>query len=221
MPIDLGRLLSGQALVGSTRESPLPVAVLTMELQRGIMGDLASLPDLGAAAEAAGVVANTARLLGAARRLTVPVVHCMVEHRADRAGTVLNTPLHSALLRTSPHMLVGTPETELVPELGPAAGDLVSTRVHGVSPFTGTSLDATLRNLGVKVVIATGVSVNVALMGLCIEAVNLGYQVVVPTDAVAGVPADYAAAVVSHSMAMVAALTTVDRLIAVLDELTA
>jgi nicotinamidase-related amidase len=82
-----------------------------------------------------------------------------------------------------------------------------------VSPFTGTSLDATLRNLGVKVVVVTGVSVNLGVLGCCIEAVNLGYQVAVPTDAVAGVPADYAASVVATTLSLVATLTTVDALV--------
>ena len=37
----------------------------------------------------------------------------------------------------------------------------------------------------------TGVSVNLGVLGLCVEAVNLGYQVVVATDTVVGVPIDY------------------------------
>ena len=40
-------------------------------------------------------------------------------------------------------------------------------------------------------VVATGVSVNVGIMGLCLSAVDLGYQVVLVRDAVAGVPAEY------------------------------
>lgn len=217
MPVDLGELLAGRALPGGRRQEAAgarPAAVLTSELQRGVMGDLASLPELANECTAAGVVANTGRLLDAARRAGLAVVHCTVEVRADRAGTVLNTPLHSALLRRAGHLLAGTPATEIVPELGPEPGDLVCSRVHGVSPFTGTSLDATLRNLGVRVLVVTGVSVNLALLGLCIEAVNLGYQVALPTDAVAGVPADYAALVVRNTLSLVATLTTVDDVVA-------
>ena len=91
--------------------------------------------------------------------------------------------------------------------------DLVVPRLHGVSPFTGTSLDAALRNLGVTTVIATGVSVNLAVLGLCIEAVNLGYQVVLATDAVAGVPRDYADAVIENTLALLATRATVDDII--------
>jgi nicotinamidase-related amidase len=82
-----------------------------------------------------------------------------------------------------------------------------------VSPFGGTTLDATLRALGATTVIATGVSLNLGIPGLAIEGVDLGYHVVVATDAVAGVPADYADAVMRHTLALVAAFATVDEIV--------
>jgi nicotinamidase-related amidase len=118
------------------------------------------------------------------------------------------------LLRRPDHLVEGTSAVELVPALGPEPSDHVSARRHGVSPFGGTSLDATLRGLGVTTVVATGVSLNLGIPGLAIEAVNLGYRVVLPQDAVCGVPADYARSVIDNTMALVATLTTVDELIA-------
>lgn len=221
--IDLAKLLGGSGTArsaanpsGASPSASSPVAVLTMELQRGVIGDLTSFPELADAVSQGNVVANTARLLRAARQAGVPVIHCTAEFRADRAGTVVNTPLHSAVLSREEHMLTGTPETDVIPELEPTPSDLWSWRSHGVSPFTGTSLDSILRNLGVQVVVATGVSVNVAITGLCIEAVNLGYQVVLPRDAVAGVPLDYADAVITNTLALLAFVTSVDDLIAAL-----
>ena len=219
MPIDLAELLAGQGLPGGrpqARAGRWPAAVLTMELQRGVMGDLSSFPELAEAAREAGVAENAARLLVAARAASVPVVHCTAEFRADRLGTVSNTPLHSAMLRRPEHLLEGTPATELTPRIGPALSDLVSSRRHGVSPFTGTALDATLRALGAQVLVVSGVSVNLGVFGLCVEAVNLGYQVVLVTDAVAGLPAEYATEVVRRSLALVATLATVDEVTSVL-----
>src|SRR5580700_10077128 len=191
-------------------------AVLTMEIQRGVVGDLSSFPELAAAAREVGVVANTARLLGAARAAGVPVVHCTAGFRADRRGSPANSPLISAMLRRPEHLVDGTAAVELVPELGASPDDLVSHRAHGVSPFTGTTLDPTLRALGVSTVVATGVSLNLGILGLAIEAVNLGYRVVVATDAVCGVPRDYADAVTRHTLALVATLATVDDVAAAL-----
>jgi nicotinamidase-related amidase len=197
MPVTLADLVGdGQA------------AVLTMEIQRGVVGDLSSFPELAAAAQEIGLIANTARLLTAARAAAVPVVHCTAGFRPDRRGSPANAPLMSAMLRRPEHLVDGTPAVELVPELGSAPTDLVSHRAHGVSPFTGTTLDPTLRALGVSTVVATGVSVNLGILGLAIEAVNLGYRVVVVTDAVCGVPRDYADALTRHTLALVALLAT-------------
>jgi nicotinamidase-related amidase len=199
MPVTLAELVGGGR-----------AAVLTMELQRGVVGDLSSFPELARAARDGDVITNTARLLAAARAAGVPVVHCTAGFRADRRGSATNSPLISAMLRRSEHLVDGTPAVELVPELGPAPDDLVSHRGHGVSPFGGTDLDSMLRALGVSTVVATGVSSNLGIVGLAIEAVNLGYRVVVVTDAVCGVPADYADAVTRHTLALVALLASTD-----------
>jgi len=188
--------------------------VLTMEIQRGVVGDLTAFPQLAEAADRVGLVANTARLLQAARHLGMPIIHCTAEFRADRAGSVVNCQLIAAMVRNPDHLLIGTAPTELIHELGPEPGDLVCPRLHGVSPFSGTSLDIWLRSLGVETVVATGVSVNLGVLGLAIEACNLGYQVVVPRDAVAGLPAEYADAVLDNTFPLISTLTTTDTLLA-------
>jgi nicotinamidase-related amidase len=202
VPIDLTQLVAA----GHT-------AVLTMELQRGVVGDLSSFPELAAAAESGGVLINTARLLQAARHVGVPVVHCTAGFRPDRLGSPSNAPLMTAMLRRDGHLIEGTAAVELVPEIGAEPGDLVSHRSHGVSPFLGTTLDPTLRALGVSTVVATGVSLNLGMIGLAIEAVNLGYRVVAATDATVGVPPEYATSVLRHTLALVATLSTVDEVI--------
>ena len=202
MPVDLARLVA-----------PDRTAVLTMELQRGVCGDLASIPDLATAVAQADVVAHTASLLDAARRADVAVVHCTAEFRPDRKGSMTNSPMLAALAKGPANLVVGSEAAQVIPELGPHDGDLVSSRLHGLSPFTGTELDSMLRSLDVRTVVATGVSVNLGILGLCVEAVNLGYQVVVATDCVAGVPADYAEAVLRNTIALLATRATSDQLV--------
>ncbi|HXQ59255.1 MAG TPA: cysteine hydrolase [Acidimicrobiales bacterium] len=194
-------------LVGDGR-----AAVVTMEVQRGVVGDLSSFPDLAKEVERVGVVENTGRLLRAARHHGVPVVHCTAGFRSDRLGSPANAPLMTALFRRPEHLLEQTAAVELVPGLGAEPTDLVSHRRHGVSPFVGTTLDPTLRALGISTVVATGVSLNLGIIGLAVEAVDLGYHVVVATDAVAGIPSDYADQVLRHTLALVATLATVDEI---------
>lgn len=203
MPIDLAALTE-----------PARTAILTMEVQRGVVGDLTAFPQLAEAANRVGVVANTARLLRAGRSIGVQVVHCTAEFRADRVGSTVNCQLIAAMVRNPDHLLVGTPPAEVIHELGPDPSDLVCARLHGVSPFSGTSLDTWLRSAGIATVIATGVSVNLGVLGLAIEACNLGYQVVVPRDTVAGIPETYADAVLDNTFPLITTLTTTDDLLA-------
>jgi len=88
-------------------------------------------------------------------------------------------------------------------------------RRHGIGPMGGTDLDPVLRNLGVTTIVGAGVSVNVAITNLVMDAVNLGYNVVLPRDAVCGVPAAYAEAVIDNTLSLLATVTTVDELVEV------
>ncbi|HEY5842912.1 MAG TPA: isochorismatase family protein, partial [Mycobacterium sp.] len=76
-----------------------------------------------------------------------------------------------------------------------------------------TDLDPILRNLGVTTIVAVGVSLNVAIPNLVMDAVNAGYRVVLPRDAVAGIPAEYGDAVIDNTLALLATVTTTDDLI--------
>lgn len=93
------------------------------------------------------------------------------------------------------------------------AGDIVVPRLHGMSPMHDTGLDPVLRNLGVSTIVAVGVSLNVAVPNLVMDAVNRGYSVVVPSDAVAGTPPDYGQAMLDHTIGYLAYLTTTEALV--------
>jgi nicotinamidase-related amidase len=84
-----------------------------------------------------------------------------------------------------------------------------------MTPFTSTSLDQILRNLGIRTVVATGVSVNLGVLGMAMSAMDLGYQVVIPRDAVAGVPREYADAVLDNSLSLIATLVSSEQLLEV------
>ncbi|MBV8959383.1 MAG: cysteine hydrolase [Actinobacteria bacterium] len=183
------------------RELLLPehTAVVTSEVQRGVVGPDSILPELAKAAE--GMVDNVAALLRGARAAGASVVHCTATRRKDGKGSNRNARLFMAV-RGSP--LAPT----VLPEIGPDDSDVVLVRYHGLSPMGNTDLDAVLRNLGVTTIVATGVSVNIAVTNLAFDAVNAGYQVVIPRDAVAGLPQEYVDAVFANTLNLVATVTT-------------
>jgi nicotinamidase-related amidase len=199
-----------------TLTTPATTAVITMELQRGVTGDLAAMAELAEEVRAAGVIDNVARLCRAARGAGARVVHCTAVFRPDRLGSKVNSRIAAASLKLNQGRLdIGQPGAEVMPEIGPEPGDIEISRTHGMTPFTSTSLDQVLRNMGITTVVATGNSINVGVLGLVLTAIDLGYQVVVPRDAVAGVPKAYADAVLEHTIAMLATVCTSDDLMAV------
>jgi nicotinamidase-related amidase len=203
MPLDLAKLVD-----------PAHTALVTQECQRGVIGDLSQLPDLAKAAQG-GMLANVGKLVTAARSAGVPVVHCLAERRADGQGANTNARIFQYMAKAPVKLLPGSEAAALVPEIQVAESDLVLTRLHGLSPFQGTELDFVLRNLGVTTLVGVGVSVNVAIQSLTFDAVNSGYQVVIPRDAVAGTPPDYVEAVFANTLNVIATLPTTDDLLAI------
>jgi nicotinamidase-related amidase len=203
MAIDLSALLQ-----------PRHCALLMMECQEGIVG--AGGGALNALADAVarhGTIEHIARLLQAARAVRLPVFHLTVARRADSGGGATNCAL-LALGRKGTPLLPGSSRQAVVPALAPVEDEYVLTRFHGVTPFHASELDQLLRNLGVRTVVLAGVSVNVGITGMTIEAVNAGYQVVIPRQAVTGTPDAYVDAVFEHTLRLLASITTVEAVLA-------
>ena len=207
MPIDLRALLQ-----------PSSTAFVTIECQRGVVGVAGALSALADEVRSCGLLSRVGRVLAAARAAGSPVLHGTVVRRVDGGGSSVNCRLLAAARKSKgPGLLAGSEPAMLAPELGPAEGDYVVARHHGISLFHDSELDSILRSLGVRTVVLLGVSVNVAVTGTTIEAVNRGYQVVVPADGVAGVPREYAAAVIENTLRMLATVPSCDEVVAALE----
>jgi nicotinamidase-related amidase len=190
---------------------PEHTAIVTQECQGAVIGPNAGLAAL---AEEARRVAlpNIVRLLPTARAAGVRVVHCLVQRRPDGLGSNHNAKIF-AIGRGEVDIAPGTPGAAVLPELGPEPTDLVLSRWHGVGPMGGTDLDAVLRNLEVSTIVVVGVSLNIAIPNVVMDAVNTGYRVVLPKDAVAGIPAEYGAAMIANTLSLLATITTTDDLL--------
>jgi biuret amidohydrolase len=188
--------------------APGHTAIVTQECQGAVMGPRAGLAVLAAEARREALP-NIVRLLPAARAAGIRVVHCLVQRRPDGLGSNHNARIFAAG-KSSVDIAPGSEGATLLPELGPEPTDVVLSRWHGVGPMGGTDLDAILRNLGVSTIVAVGVSLNIAIPNLVMDAVNAAYRVVLPRDAVAGFPAEYAAAVIDNSLSLLATITTTD-----------
>jgi biuret amidohydrolase len=204
MPLDLGELCA-----------PRHTALVLQEVQNGVVGQPSVLPELAAAATAVGLIENCARLAAAARAVEIPVVHCTAETRADRKGANENARMFKGVSKASLRLLPGSEAVAVPDVIGVPERDILLPLYHGLGPMTGTQLDSILRNLGVTTIVGVGVSINIGMTNFAFDAVNRGYQMVMPRDAVAGVPADYAAAVIDNTLSLVATMIRTDELLAI------
>jgi nicotinamidase-related amidase len=210
VPVDLEALLK-----------PATTVVLTQECQRGVVGPHSALPELAAAAAESGMLAAVGRLVRGARAAGATVLHAVAARRADGKGASHNARVFRGADRWPVKQLLGSPAVEIAEEIGTEPSDLVSVRLHGLSPIAGTDVDALLRNLGCRTLVIVGVSTNVAIPNAVFDAVNLGYEVVLPRDGIAGVPPGYTDTLIANSLSLVATITTTDEILGCWEHLAA
>lgn len=121
------------------------------------------------------VVSRLAGRLAEARRRGAPVIYvCDAHQEQDPEFTVWPR-----------HAVRGTRGAQVVDAVAPTPGDRVVLKAT-YSGFYGTELEPTLRGLGVRELIVTGVCTEICVLYTAVDALMRGYQVTVPPDCVAG-----------------------------------
>lgn len=189
---------------------PATTAVVALEVQEGVLDpDKSFLPGLARSAQEAGLAPRLAELYASARRVGSQMVYVLDQRRHDGLGGATN-------LMTG-HVTKGGQEWfihgDVIALLTPEPKDLVIAREHGMTGFYTTPLDAYLRNLGIRSVILTGVSANIAVVGTAIEAMNLGYRVIVASDGIASDPPEYKDQLLRYTVRNVALVTPVQTIL--------
>ena len=146
-------------------------ALVVIDLQKGIVGMATAHP-------MKGVIRNAAALAEAFRRHALPVVLVNVggtpSGRAERSFSLSRMP---------------PGWTELIPELNRQPGDhLVTKQTRGA--FTNTGLEQHLRQLGATQVIVVGVATSSGVESTARQAHELGFNVVLATDAMTDTDAE-------------------------------
>jgi nicotinamidase-related amidase len=113
------------------------------------------------------------------------------------------------------HAMAGTPEADVIPQLAPREGEIVSPkRVYGA--FESTGLDEQLKERGVDEVVITGQHTHICVRHSSYGALIRGYRITIPRDAVCGFEGvDEDEALAYLEMAYGAEITNVDALTAV------
>ncbi|HUZ88853.1 MAG TPA: cysteine hydrolase [Candidatus Acidoferrales bacterium] len=186
------RLMKEQLVI-----EPEGTAVITIDCHRGHLDpEIATMPV--APEVAAAVVGATARLLSLARASGMPVIHVILQNRilpdgtsepmrnpfwasVEAANQMLTPDRESTISR---HNLVGSPQTQLMPELGPEPSDIVINTKRRLSIYRDTDLDLTLRELGIGTVILAGINTNTCVLCAAFESLNRDLKTIVVEDCV-------------------------------------
>lgn len=124
-------------------------------------------------------VAETVDLLDLARARSVPVIFTQVLYNRNGLDGGIFVQKVPVLRRLVP----GEPLAEIVPELAPAAADVVIVKQYA-SAFFGTSLAALLTSLGVDTLIVTGCSTSGCVRATAVDGMQHGFRVIVPRECV-------------------------------------
>jgi Amidases related to nicotinamidase len=198
------------ALVGLG--GPKETALIISECQNGMTNPAHSTNDLlsGQVAKR-GTIANIEALASRLRPLGVQVVHSIVVPFPDWRGWVVNSPLTGSIRKRD--LVEGHVSTEIHPRITVDPRDIVVKRRRGLTSFHGTELEHILRGMGIRSIIMTGVSLNVAIPGSVIEAVNRGFSVVIPEDCVSGATDESHDFALTKMLPVLATVTTSRRLV--------
>ena len=142
-------------------------ALLVIDAIEAVGDDSLYDPDAATAAYRGAV----ARSVAACHAAGVPVIFCNDAHIRG---------LDRELELWGAHGVAG--ETRIFAEIEVGEGDLIVPK-RRYSGFFQTDLDLTLRELGVKTVIAVGADTNICVLHTLADAYFLGYDSVVVTDA--------------------------------------
>jgi nicotinamidase-related amidase len=190
---------------------PARTALIMIECQRGVVGDLSVLPDLAAVAQP--VLETIGRLARAARQAGVTVVHLTYAPVAGGRSTNLRSPVTRATAATS-SWGPERPGADVVPAIGVEPADLVFERHQGISPVHRTEVLSVLRNMGIDELVVAGVSTNLAVPAVAVGASDENFSVVVVRDATIGVPESHHQSMLRYSLAFVARLLSADEVAA-------
>lgn len=173
-------------------------ALIAIDLQNGIVA-------LAAAQPVAGIIEHASTLADAFRRHGLPVVLVNVaggaQGRTDRP-------------RQGGEFPPGW--TDIVPELGPKAGDhLITKRTWGA--FTDTGLEELLKKLGVTQVVLAGVATSIGVESTARFAHEHGFHVTFAVDAMTDLLAEAHAHSLTHIFPRLGETGRTDEIVALLD----
>jgi nicotinamidase-related amidase len=151
-------------------------ALVVIDLQKGI----AAMP--ARPYEVKDVIANAAKLAKAFRKNSMPVFLVRVASSPDGKDRLMPITDHE---NSWGKIKPAADWSELVPEMGPSAGDFIITKKQW-GAFYGTDLDLQLRRRKIETIVLCGIATNIGVESTARFAFEYGYQQIFAEDAMSG-----------------------------------
>lgn len=152
-----------------------------------------------------------------AQAIVEPLQRLLAHAREDGWVVVFSNDAHHSddpeLKVWGEHAMAGTPGANVIPQLVPREGEIVSPK-RDYGAFDGTGLDEQLKERGVDEVVIAGQHTHICVRHSSYGALRRGYDISIPREAVCafeGVDEDEALAYLE--MAYAAKITSVDELV--------
>jgi len=124
-----------------------------------------------------------------AQEIIPPLQELLAHARRHDWVVVFSNDAHEAgdpeLAVWGEHAMAGTPEAEVIPQLAPVEGEIVSPKRH-YGAFDLTGLHEQLQERGVTEVVITGQHTHICVRHSSYGALMRGYGITIPRDAVCG-----------------------------------
>lgn len=124
-------------------------------------------------------VTNIQRLLTAARRSSIEVIHVAINAYTDDARECAQ--VHRTLRLRLPK---DDPGNRILAEVAPQAGEIVLYKIT-TSAFNSTPVNLILQNMGRRTLILSGLATEACVESTARDARDLGYRVIIASDACA------------------------------------
>jgi ureidoacrylate peracid hydrolase len=193
-----------RAVQVAARPNPLTIdpahtAVIVVDMQNDFVADGGMFARAGVPVAAAqAVVGPTSRVLAAVRAAGIKVIYLKMEFASDLSDLGgpdapnrvrhlafgIGQPVETPSGGTGRLLIKDTWNTDILSELTPEPDDIVISK-HRYSGFFETTLDATLKELGIKQLIFTGVTCSVCVESTLRDAFYRDYQCLLLTDCTA------------------------------------
>jgi nicotinamidase-related amidase len=162
---------------------PVRTAVLSMDMQAGIVSIYAGSQDNELTARAAGV-------LGRCRDRGLTVIHVQVGFRPGLPEVSPRNALFSAIRVNPQHQQLFQGDAgKIHPAVAPVGEDIVIVK-HRISAFTGTDLDMILRAKEIDALVMFGIATSGVVLSTLLDAVDADYRTIVIRDCCADQDAD-------------------------------